>query len=119
MPNAYREAQNLLGRQTAVLPFAMRPMPLGVVILHEAVMRLYQFLPALGLSEVEVGHPTLDVERRFYVTLPGPSALYLMLCYPEGLVDVRSLLGAEDLRAVGDQRLRGAVPLDRRVETAR
>ncbi len=34
----------------------------------------------------------------------------------QGLVDVPHLVGAEDGGAVGDERFRGAEPLDRRVE---
>lgn len=46
---------------------------------------------------MKVGHPALDVEQSFYITLPGSSALYLVLGDAQGLVDVHSLLGAEGL----------------------
>jgi hypothetical protein len=38
-------------------------MSLGVVILHEAVVRSREFGPTLRLREVEVGHPALNVEN--------------------------------------------------------
>jgi hypothetical protein len=113
VPNAHREAQNLLRRQTAVLSLAMRPMPLGVVIFHEAFVHPCQFLSALGLGEVEVGHPALDVERCFYITLPGSSALYLVLGDAQGLVDVHSQLGAEGLPLPRSPAMKQTAPLRR------
>jgi hypothetical protein len=37
-------------------------MPLGVVILHEAVVSRDKLLPTLSSGEVEIGHPALNIE---------------------------------------------------------
>src|SRR5215207_4215369 len=112
------EAQDVLRAAATVLPAHVGPVPLGVVVLPPRVVRFRKFGEGFGLFEVPVGHPLLDAEGRFYVGLVRLAPLYLLLPYPEGPVDGPGLLGLEDPAPVGDEPLRWAVALDRRVEDA-
>ena len=116
VPDAREEAQGLRGRAPSVGAFAVRPVGLGVVILHVAFVRGYELGSAFGLGEMVIGHAPLHVEVGFYVRLPQPAPLDLFLADAEAPIDRPRLYGPEDPPAVGDQGLGRAVPLDSRVQ---
>ncbi len=66
-----QRAENIRRAPPAVFPTLVRPVPLAVVARKPAVVLGHQLLPAFGLLEVAVRHPTLYVERRLDEALPG------------------------------------------------
>jgi hypothetical protein len=58
-----------------VRPGPVRPVFLGVVLLHPPVVSGDELFPAFGFGEVVVRHPPLDIEGRFDEILPGSSLL--------------------------------------------
>jgi hypothetical protein len=82
VPDPREEAQDLRGRAPAVGAVAVGPVGLGVVVLHESVVRRGQLRPAFGLGEVMVSHAPLHVEGGLYVRLPRSAPLDLLFADP-------------------------------------
>jgi hypothetical protein len=80
------------------------PVALLVVVGDPLRVRFDELGPALRYREVVVGHPTLNIEHRLHVGLPGFPSLDLFLADGERLVDGQSSVGPEDRAPVGDQR---------------
>src|SRR5829696_8820087 len=89
------EAQYRPWAVAAIFAVFVRPMPLGVVVLHPSVVCLDEFLEALCPLEVVVGDLPLDIEGGFDETLPGFSLLDLHLVYVQGFVDLLCPVGEE------------------------
>jgi hypothetical protein len=87
----------------AILTLLKRPMPLDVVVMHEASVNGECLFPARRFGKFRVGHFSDNIEVRLYIVLPGLLRLYALFSDSECGVDVHCLVATKLATPVTDQ----------------